>query len=103
MPKEYFNKYLSQNKIFEKQKIMVIDDIDFIKNILINLLKSLTEKNKIYFNSYDEIFSYLISISPSFNKLYELLEIEEKENILNEICNISINKNLEKEIVLDIR
>lgn len=99
---EKFQEYLKEKNIFEyNQKIMVKFDFDFLSNIIIKLLKQLVEINEFYFNSNDMIFKNLISNEPSFAKLYDILGKNEKESILNEICDISFNKNLEKEIVLN--
>lgn len=81
---------------------MVIFDFSFLKEIIIDLLKILSEKNLNYFNSFDEVFNHLNEKDIKYQCLYNVLESAEKENMLKEICKISINNNLEKEIVLDI-
>ena len=84
MPEAVFQKYLYEHNIFEikSQKIMVMFDFSFLKEIIIKLMKALSDINAYLFYSFDEFFSSLNSLDEKFKKLYDILESNEKENSL---------------------
>lgn len=84
MPEAVFQKYLYEHNIFEikSQKIMVMFDFSFLKEIIIKLMKALSDNNAYLFYSFDEFFSSLNSLDEKFKKLYDILESNEKENSL---------------------
>ena len=84
------------------EKILVIWDFAFLSEIFMKLLKLYNEKDCYLFYSFDEFFEPLNKIYEKFKRLYQILAPIEIENIIKEIANISINKNLETEIVLSI-
>ena len=61
---------------------MVMFDFSFLKEIIIKLMKALSDINAYLFYSFDEFFSSLNSLDEKFKKLYDILENNEKENSL---------------------
>ena len=103
LPEELFKQFLYENNIFElgSEKILCKYDFSFLKNILLDLLKIISDNNSYLFYSCDEIFVGLNKTDNKYSKLYKVLKPIQKENIIKEIAKISINKNLETEIVLN--
>ena len=100
LPKNQFLKMIEEQNIFlYENKYLCVFNIGFSNEIISSILKAMSYKNKEIFSDEEEAFNLLKELDNNYDKVLLNLSKEEKEYLLNFICdidNFGISINIEK-------